>query len=193
MNLFNKTATWGLLLIVSFLQLSSVVFAGDPVDTSKKGTLLPGTSTSVVDCEALMNEVSKNSCWVKVNIFKTYEGSDAAAASAKCPVGINPNIPFGDSANAVAATEVLACGIKTGSIHLWMIPYYIRYILQFIIGMAGLAAVGGIVYGGYMYLFAGVSSEKDQGKKAIQYGIIGMVMTLVAWAFVNIIISLVTG
>lgn len=179
MNLFNKTATWGLLLIVSFLQLSSVVFAGNPVDTSKSGTLLPGTSTSVVGCEALMNEVSKNSCYVKNKFFGGPNCADA---------GLTPNIKAD-----VKDTEILACGIKTGSIHLWMIPYYIRYILQFIIGMAGLAAVGGIVYGGYMYLFAGVSSEKDQGKKAIQYGIIGMVMTLVAWAFVNIIIALVTG
>jgi hypothetical protein len=181
MKLFNKTATWGLLLIVSFLQLSSVVFAADPVDTSKSGTLLPATSTGVVGCEALMNEVSKNSCWVKLHIFKV--GNTCTGAD------IKPDIDD----KKVTDTEVLACGIKTGSIHLWMIPYYIRYILQFIIGMSGLAAVGGIIYGGYMYLFAGVSSEKDQGKKAIQYGIIGMVMTLVAWAFVNIIISLVTG
>jgi len=189
MKLFNKASTWVLVLLISFLQFSGVVFAGDstspPVDTSKSGTVLPGTATSVADCKTLMNEVSKNGCWVKKNIFKS--GTDCS------PSGVQPNIASGDSANAVSYAEILACGIKTGTIHLWMIPYYIRYILQFIIGMSGLASIGGIVYGGYLYLFAGVSNEKDQGKKAIQYGVIGMVLTLVAWAFVNIIIALVTG
>jgi hypothetical protein len=93
----------------------------------------------------------------------------------------------------VTANQILACGIKTGDIHLWMIPYYIKYILQFVIGISGLVSVGGIVYGGYLYLFAGVSNDKDQGKKAIQYALLGMVLTLVAWALVNIIMSLVTG
>ena len=183
MNFFNKTALWGLLLIVSFLQFSGAVFADPttpaPIDTSKTGTVLPATSKTVVDCRGLMNEVSKNSCYVKMKFFSGANCADT---------GLTPMIEA-----SVTQSDILACGIKTGTIHLWMIPYYVRYVLQFIIGMSGLAAVGGIVYGGYMYLFAGVSQEKDQGKKAIQYGIIGMVMTLVAWAFVNIIISLVTG
>ncbi len=190
MNFFNKTAVWGLLLIVSFLQFSGAVFAANPAvpeDTSTSGTVLPSTKKTVVECEYLMGEVAKDSCWVKKEIFNT--GIDCGPAPTPPDDVFKPDIdPKKNTSN-----DILACGIKTGSIHLWMIPYYIRYILQFIIGMSGLAAVGGIVYGGYLYLFAGVSNEKDQGKKAIQYGVIGMVMTLVAWAFVNIIISLVTG
>jgi hypothetical protein len=34
--------------------------------------------------------------------------------------------------------------------------------------------------------------EKDKGKNAIIYSIGGMVLTLVAWAIVNIVISIVT-
>lgn len=133
-----------------------------------------------------MNEVSKDSCWVMNNIFKRSQDS--------CKV--NSGFEEPDQTilpKTTSQSDVLGCGIKTGTIHMWMIPYYIKYILTFIIGISGLAAVGGIVYGGYLYLFAGISSEKDQGKKAIQYGVIGMIMTLVAWAFVNIIISLFTG
>lgn len=188
MNFLKKATISGLLFIISILQFSGVVFAAD-----NNGTVLPTTSVdrTVKDCRGIMNEVAKNSMWVKLNIFNlngvkpdTTGGSTTVTPQDS---GTDPNLP------GVTANDVLACGIKTGDIHLWMIPYYIRYILQFIIGISGLASVGGIVYGGYMYLFAGVSNDKDQGKKAIQYALIGMVMTLVAWAFVNIIISLVTG
>lgn len=95
----------------------------------------------------------------------------------------------GDSSNI---NNILGCGIKTGNIKLYMVPYYIRSVLEFIIGVSGLACVGAIVFGGYWYLFAGVSEDKEKGKKAIMYGIVGMVLTLVAWALVNILIGLLT-
>lgn len=179
MNFLKKTSIGTFLFIVSFLQFSNVVFAVDP------GTVLPATTKTVLACEDLMNDVSKNSCMVIRDVFKKVPSTDPNRD--KCDTGVTPDF------TGVTDTDVLACGIKTGSIHLWMIPYYIRYVLTFIIGMSGLASVGGIIYGGYMYLFAGVSKEQDQGKNAIKYGIIGMILTLVAWAFVNIIISLVTG
>lgn len=87
---------------------------------------------------------------------------------------------------------VLGCGIKTGDIPLWMVPFFMRYILEFIIGIAGLICVGGIVYGGFVYMFAGIGEDKTKGKKAIEYGIIGMVMSMLAWAAVNIVIAIFT-
>ncbi len=167
-------------LIFAVLQLSGTTFAAE--GDFDGGTVLPATAKSVRKCMDIMNKVSKNSCLAVKMIFKK-----DASKNSTCNTGVTPK--FDD----ITENDVLGCGIKTGTIKLWMIPYYIRYILQFIIGLSGLVAVGGIVYGGYLYLFAGVSNEKDQGKKAIQYGLIGMVMTLVAWAFVNIIIALVTG
>lgn len=154
--------------VLIFQAGAAVTFAGD------SGTVLPGTEKKVSDCKVLMNLVETLTVGDRQAIF----GSDWNTVSDK--VGGN-------------AKDVLACGIKTGGIKLWMIPYYIRYILQFIIGIAGLIAVGGIVYGGYLYLFAGISEDKDKGKKAIMYGVAGMVMTLVAWAFVNIVIAVVTA
>ena len=87
---------------------------------------------------------------------------------------------------------LLGCGIKTGNISLWMVPYYIRSILEFVISLAGLVAVGGVVSGGFLYLFAGVSDDKEKGKKAILYGVIGFVITLISWALVNIVVSFVS-
>ena len=89
--------------------------------------------------------------------------------------------------------SVLACGIKTGQIRLWMLPYYMRFILELVIQISGLACVAATVYGGFLYLFAGISEDKDKGKKAITYGVIGMVITFLAWAIVNIFIVLLTG
>lgn len=160
-----------LLAVWVFQAGSAVTFAGD------SGTVLPGTEKKVVDCKVLMNfmeifEPDDREWLFGGDWDEKYTSSDGITYTAK---------------------DVLACGIKTGGIKLWMIPYYIRYILQFIIGLAGLIAVGGIVYGGYLYLFAGISEDKDKGKKAILYGVAGMVMTLVAWAFVNIVIAVVTA
>lgn len=158
-----------LLAVWIFQAGSAVVFAGD-----SGGTVLPSTEKAVADCKIVMNSLEVLTVADRATIF----GGDWDNT---------------DNAVEASAKDILACGIKTGGIKLWMIPYYIRYILQFIIGIAGLIAVGGIVYGGYLYLFAGISEDKDKGKKAIMYGVAGMVMTLVAWAFVNIVIAVVTA
>ncbi len=152
---------------------SVAAFAGQP------DTVLPGTEKSVTDCKEIMNYVSSNSAEVKGAFAK--EGTSFI---------FDPQF---EGTQDVDLQDILACGIKTGDIHLWMIPYYIRYVLEFVIGIAGLIAVGSIVYGGYLYLFSGLSQDKDTGKKAILYGIVGMILTLVAWAFVNIVIAFVTG
>ena len=36
---------------------------------------------------------------------------------------------------------LLACGIKTGQMKLWMVPFYIRFMLEFVIQISGLAHV----------------------------------------------------
>lgn len=198
MNIYKVFVARLMVSVLVLMTISTVAFAA-PADnpntgtSSSRATILPNTALSVPNCETLMNEVAKNSCLIQVNLF--------GKKNTSCDSGANPTISGGAAQNtavlpsigAAKANDVLACGIKTGTIHLWMMPYYVRYILEFVIGLSGLAAVGGMIYGGYMYLFAGLSSEKDQGKKAIMYGVIGMILTLVAWALVNIIISFVTS
>ncbi|MBI4231842.1 hypothetical protein HY605_01305 [Candidatus Peregrinibacteria bacterium] len=139
------------------------------VETIKPGSgILPNTKLKIDACKILMNEVNKDPSGAKTAVAgrEVFKGS--------------------------TYLDILGCGIKTGDIRLWMIAYYVRFILEFIIGLSGLIAVGGIVYGGYLYLFAGISEDKDKGKKAIMYGVGGMVLTLLAWAIVNIVISFVT-
>lgn len=153
-----------------FAQMGAINVYADEVGK----TVLPGTEKELSDCKKIMNYVNNHS-----KEMKEWFGG---------------GILVTDDFNAdVTETDILGCGIKTGDIKLWMIPYYIRYVLEFIIQIGGLVAVGGIMYGGYLYLFAGISEDKDKGKKAILYGVIGMVLTLVAWALVNIVIAIVTG
>lgn len=89
--------------------------------------------------------------------------------------------------------KVLTCAIMTGQIKLWMVPYYITYALEFLIGISGLLCVLAIVIGGFYYLFSGISEDKETGKKAVLYGLVGMILTLTAWGLVNIFIGVISG
>ena len=101
---------------------------------------------------------------------------------------LEAEVKIGDTRSSV----ILGCAIKTGDIKLWMVPYYIKYLLEFVIGISGLLCVGAIVLGGFWLLFGGVSEDKDKGKKAIFNGIIGLILTLTAWGIVNLVIRLLT-
>lgn len=138
------------------------------------GTVLPGTEKNMDECE---------------RIGRYINGHPVEARNVVVERG-SLDVP---GMFIVSINDILGCAIKTGDIKLWMIPYYIRYILELIIGLAGLVSVGGIVYGGYFYLFSGITEDKEQGKNAIKNAIIGIVLSLTAWAIVNIVISLVTG
>ncbi len=183
----RKFAMCALVAICLNFAVAGSAFAIDPLPSpdeltekdAQRGTVLPSTTAnfdSVDKCKTLMNILSQVPSDERKGYFKD-------------------NGHFELTAEGVLFTQsdILGCGIKTGSIGLWMVPYYIRYVLEFAIQIAGLIAVGGIVYGGYLYLFAGVSDEKDKGKKAIMYSVAGMIMTMVAWALVNIVIGFLTG
>lgn len=138
--------------------------------------LLPATSKSTEQCRVLMNAISRN------------------PAQTRSMMREQDRLVFFDIGGYQTTTnDILACAIKTGDINLWMVPYYIKFFLEFVIDVAGLIAVGGLVYAGYVYLFSGLSDGKEKGKKAIMYSIAGYIMTLLAWAFVNLILSLLTG
>ncbi len=169
----NLTKSLAIILATMFvcLQLSPLAFAADDGTNpeTEKGTVLPETELSMDLCQKLMYELNSAPSKFK-EAFKNEEDVDDYSLS-----------------------DVLGCAIKTGDIKLWMVPYFIRYFLEFLIGLAGLVSVGGLVYGGYLYLFAGLSDDKEKGKKAIMYSVAGLVMTMLAWALVNIVIAFVTG
>ena len=88
---------------------------------------------------------------------------------------------------------VLSCGIKTGDIHLWMLPYYITRLVEFVIGIAGIISVLFTILGGYFYAWGGLTEDKEKGKKTVMYALIGLALSAFAWIIVNIVQSTLTA
>lgn len=83
--------------------------------------------------------------------------------------------------------EVLGCAIKTGRIKFWMVPYFIIYIIDFIIAISGLIAILFIIIGGYQFVIAGATEKKDTAKATIKHALLGLILVLVAWVVVNVV------
>ena len=81
----------------------------------------------------------------------------------------------------------LGCAIKTGKIRLFMMPFFVTYLIQFLLQIAGLIAVLFIVFGGFKYVTGGLIEDKESGKKAVLHAIIGLLVALSAWIVVNFI------
>lgn len=63
-------------------------------------------------------------------------------------------------------------------------------IINVVLGVLGLLAVVVIIYGGFMYTTsAGDASKIKKAKDTIMYGVIGLVIALLAYAIVNFVLS----
>lgn len=82
---------------------------------------------------------------------------------------------------------ILGCAVKYGKIRLYMIPFFITFIVQFLLSVAGLIAVLFMVVGGYHYVIGGITEEKENGKKTIMHALMGLIIALSAWIVVNFI------
>jgi hypothetical protein len=67
--------------------------------------------------------------------------------------------------------------------------FYLRNILVFMAGGVGLAVVGGIIYGAYMYITArGNASQTQQGQNIIINAVIGLLMFIFMYAILQFLI-----
>jgi len=88
--------------------------------------------------------------------------------------------------------DLLGCAIKTGRISLNMLPYFIKYIADFALGLSGLIAVLFIVIGGYFYVWGGLTDNKEKGKKTIINALIGMSVAILSWTIVSLVLAVFT-
>jgi len=88
---------------------------------------------------------------------------------------------------------LLGCAIKTGRISLSMVPYFIQYISNYLLGMVGLVSLLFTVLGGFLYIAGGLNEQKDKGKKYITNALTGMGIAFLAWTIVNVIMAALTG
>jgi hypothetical protein len=84
--------------------------------------------------------------------------------------------------------KILGCAIKTGRISLPMVPHFIKYFSNYLLGMIGLVSLLFTVLGGVLYV-----RDKDKGKKYITNALTGMGIAFLAWTIVNVIMAALTG
>lgn len=88
---------------------------------------------------------------------------------------------------------ILGCALKTGEIQFWMIPYYVIFIMEFVIELSGLIVILMIMVGGYYYIAGALTDDKEKGKTIITHALIGMVVVLTSWILVNILLLALTS
>lgn len=67
-------------------------------------------------------------------------------------------------------------------------------VTNFILGFLGLVGVIAIIYGGFLYVTAGVSEDQaGKGKKTVTYAVIGILLVMVSFALVNTLIQAPSG
>lgn len=89
--------------------------------------------------------------------------------------------------------QILGCAIQLGRIRLFMIPFFITYIIQFLLGIAGILAVLFVVFGGLKYVLGGLTEDKESGKKIITHALVGLLVALSAWIIVNLVQVVLTS
>lgn len=90
-------------------------------------------------------------------------------------------------------SEVLSCGIKTGRIPLWLVPFYVVRAIDFLLLLSGVLAVLFIVIGAYRWIIGSYADDKESGKKTVFYAIGGLVLSLLSYTIVQVVLFLVTS
>ena len=98
--------------------------------------------------------------------------------------------PAGSLREGQDVTSISECNIPeehAGSNNLMVT---INTIINVVLGVLGLLAVIVIIYGGFMFTTAtGDASKVKKAKDTIMYGVIGLVIALLAYAIVNFVVS----
>ncbi|MFA5855216.1 MAG: pilin [Candidatus Gracilibacteria bacterium] len=87
---------------------------------------------------------------------------------------------------------ILGCAIQNGEVHFWMLPYFVKYILGFVVSLSGLVIVLMIIVGAYYYIAGGLTDDKEKGKTIIKYALYGFVLILCSWTLVNVLLLALT-
>lgn len=70
----------------------------------------------------------------------------------------------------------------------------VRTIINYFLGFLGILTLAIVIYGGFMYVTAGVNeSGAETGKKVLTYSAIGIVIILLSFVFVNMLLRAGTG
>lgn len=166
-------------LVVGFI-LSIQLFAV-PVFAQGLGTLIPKAEENFV-CADQYEETEQDVNGKKMIVKSLVRKGEMSILEEK----EDPAKTFRESDDQYR-NSILACGIETGKIHFWMIPYYVVNFIEFLIGIAGLIAILFLVIAGYQFVISGATDKRDAAKGTVMHALTGLVIVLVAWVVVNII------
>lgn len=94
-------------------------------------------------------------------------------------------IPAADPKAPNETQNRFATKVADGTLELNDLPFVIIYWIDWLTSLAASVAVVFLVYGGYQYLFSGVTDDKEDGKKTFLYAISGLIVVFFAWRAVN--------
>lgn len=112
-------------------------------------------------------------------------GSTATSSGlCECPDGFQlVSVPVDDGTYCVPINE------NSAALQDNPIFFYLRYFLMFLAGGVGLAVVGGIVAGAYLYITARANaSQVQQGQTMITNSVIGLLLFIFMYAILQFII-----
>lgn len=169
------------LLLVFVMGLSVILFS--PLKTEAAIGILPGGASST-NGYVTASDLTEYQCSVAVDRWDAYYAES----------GYNgmPTEFAVEETEKMNSEEMLACAIKSGNMHFWMVPYFVNYALEFVINVAGILVVLMIVVGGYYYIYGAVTDDKEKGKTIIMYAVGGYALVLVSWFIVNAVLLAVT-
>ena len=105
--------------------------------------------------------------------------SDSGESAGTCPPGSkNPG-----------ATNIAACNINPSHNKDDLISD-VNKIINVVLGVLGVVAVGVIIYGGFLFLTAqGDPGRIKKGKDSITWGVIGLIIALLSWSIINFVLT----
>lgn len=90
--------------------------------------------------------------------------------------------------NEFTDNDILGCSIITGRIRFSYLNRFIVYSLELLTILSGSLSLLFVILGGYFYLINSLSgSDTEKGKSYIKNAITGLVLSLSAWAIINLI------
>ena len=120
------------------------------------------------------------------NVFGVMAGAAIVATSMIATPVFAADVTCPSGSERATAPTLAGCNVKEDNT---LMPT-IKQIIDVIISVLGIAAVVVIVLGGVQYtLSAGDAAKLKKAKDTILYGVVGLVVALLAWAIVNFVLT----
>lgn len=96
-------------------------------------------------------------------------------------------------AQTLFSYDIPGCDFREGTIGANCVPLYIAFVISNVFMLTGALSVIMIMWGGFEYTLDKLVGGKEKGIKRIQHGILGMVVSGLAFFIVNFAVAALKG